>query len=362
MLANVDSVTANSFRSDFGIAQNTVKAGISAGRAKSTLAAWKQWEIFALELALDPLLETIQDKIPVLQVFAHRVRTGALATKGNPIRARSAEDYLRFIAQTFLSVGAADPRVNSAGGIDFRLQRMLSAWKKEDPPPHRVKPVPVQVLRRILFIASQSPCPLLKATADMIVLAFFFLLRPGEYTASSSETQPFDFQSVQLFIGGRRLNLNTATEAEILQSRFGSLTFDRQKNGVRGEVIGLGISGDSLLCPVRALGRRIIHLRSQNAPLTTPLAMVYHQNKWKKITSASITSNLRDTVRFLGHDLGFLPADVSARCLRAAGANALLLAKIDPDVIRLIGRWRSDEMLRYLHVQAAPLMSQAISP
>ena len=28
----------------------------------------------------------------------------------------------------------------------------------------------------------------------------------------------------------------------------------------------------------------------------------------------------------------------------------------DPDVIRLIGRWRSDEMLRYLHVQAYPLM------
>ena len=33
------------------------------------------------------------------------------------------------------------------------------------------------------------------------------------------------------------------------------------------------------------------------------------------------------------------------------------MAKIDPDIIRLIGRWRSDEMLRYLHVQAAPLMS-----
>eukprot|EP00956_Cyclotella_meneghiniana_P040450 scaffold195779_cov33-Cyclotella_meneghiniana.AAC.1 len=30
--------------------------------------------------------------------------------------------------------------------------------------------------------------------------------------------------------------------------------------------------------------------------------------------------------------------------------------KVDSDVIRLIGRWRSDEMLRYLHVQAAPLM------
>jgi hypothetical protein len=35
---------------------------------------------------------------------------------------------------------------------------------------------------------------------------------------------------------------------------------------------------------------------------------------------------------------------------------ALLCAHVDMDTIRLIGRWRSDEMLRYLHVQAAPLM------
>ena len=43
-------------------------------------------------------------------------------------------------------------------------------------------------------------------------------------------------------------------------------------------------------------------------------------------------------------------------CLRAAGATALLLAQVDPDVIRLIGHWHSDKMLWYLHVQAYPLM------
>jgi hypothetical protein len=35
---------------------------------------------------------------------------------------------------------------------------------------------------------------------------------------------------------------------------------------------------------------------------------------------------------------------------------ALLCAEVDTDIIRLIGRWRSDEMLRYLHVQAEPVM------
>jgi hypothetical protein len=35
---------------------------------------------------------------------------------------------------------------------------------------------------------------------------------------------------------------------------------------------------------------------------------------------------------------------------------ALLCARIDSDIIRLVGRWRSDEMFRYLHAQAYPLM------
>ena len=35
---------------------------------------------------------------------------------------------------------------------------------------------------------------------------------------------------------------------------------------------------------------------------------------------------------------------------------ALLCAQVDANVIQLIGRWRSDEMLRYLHVQTEPVM------
>jgi hypothetical protein len=35
---------------------------------------------------------------------------------------------------------------------------------------------------------------------------------------------------------------------------------------------------------------------------------------------------------------------------------ALLVSKVDTDLIRLLGRWRSNEMLRYLHLQAKPIM------
>ena len=59
----------------------------------------------------------------------------------------------------------------------------------------------------------------------------------------------------------------------------------------------------------------------------------------------------------MGAPFGILPADISARSLRSSGAMALLCSKLDTDQIRLLGRWRSDEMLRYLHVQAYPLVS-----
>ena len=173
---------------------------------------------------------------------------------------------------------------------------------------------------------------------------------------SPAESTPFQLKDVQLHVGNRRLNLETCSDAEILSATFASLTFDKQKNSVQCEVIGQATSGDPNLCPVRALGRRILHLRSHNAPPNTPLATAYTVTGLERVRPSDITSALRLAVDFLGPALGFLPGDVSARCLRAAGANALLCGGVDTDVIRLLGRWRSDEMLRYLHTQANPLL------
>ena len=173
-------------------------------------------------------------------------------------------------------MGSPDPRFGVNGQVDFRLQRMLKAYSKQDPPPNRVKPVPVQVLRRIMLIAHSSNDPFQAAVADMICLAFFFLLRPGEYVDSPSDSVPFKFTNVQLFRAPQRLNLRTATEGELLTATFSSLTFDNQKHTVlRGEVIGLSPSGDRLLCPRAAIARRILHLRQHNAPDDAPLWRVY---------------------------------------------------------------------------------------
>ncbi len=60
------------------------------------------------------------------------------------------------------------------------------------------------------------------------------------------------------------------------------------------------------------------------------------------IKSSDITRTIQQAVKNVGFDLGFLPKDVPP-VLRAAGASALLLANVDPNIIRFIGRWKSDE-------------------
>ncbi len=357
LLASLPRDISNEFHCDYELAQKAVQAGVSSGRSRSADTHWEIWTNFCSSLAIDPLLENIADPISLLQVFAHRYRTGALAPRQKQVHSRTVEDALHSVGQAFSGMGAPDPWLTAQGKIDFRIQRQLRCYSKQDPPPNRVKPIPIPVLRSVLAVALCSEEIGNMATADMVVLAFFFLLRPGEYTGGTSDTTPFRFCDVQLFVGQRRLDLSSATTDQILSATFATLEFTTQKNGVRGEVIGLARSGDPHLCPVLTLLRRIIHARDNNIPFKSPLAS-YKDNTGRLhyVMPLDVTASLKLAVHTMGPSLGFLDKDISARSLRAAGAMALLCAHVDSDTIRLLGRWRSDEMLRYLHVQAVPVM------
>ena len=70
-----------------------------------------------------------------------------------------------------------------------------------------------------------------------------------------------------------------------------------------------------------------------------------------------ITSHLKGMVKiFAGTHLGFTHKDVSAWSLQASVAMTILCSGVDTDIISIIGRWRSDKILRYLHVQAEPII------
>lgn len=357
-MAPLPPLAADAFLGHLRLAQADVATGVVPSRATAATSHWAQWTHFCAALEVDPALSTVPDPVPYLQVFAYRYRNGLINPSRRTVRARTVEGALRSIGQAFASVGSPDPRLNAQGQPEFRLRRMLASYSRDDDPPSRVKPIPVPILRHIMAQAILAGDAVNQALADMICLAFFFLLRPGEYTGTVSATQPFQLRDAKFFLGNLPLDSTVATPDQLLGASFLTLEFTTQKNSVRGEVIGLGRSGDPHFCPVTAAARRILHLRSAAAPPTQPLASYVDPRTQllKRITPPELTALLRLSTTILGPQFGFLPKDISARSLRAAGAMALLCANVDSDRIRLLGRWRSDEMLRYLHVQAEPIM------
>lgn len=275
---------------------------------------------------------------------------------------------MRHVAQAFSRLGSPDPRLNTFGDIDYRLAALLHAWKRGDPPPLRVKPLPLAVLRQALRVATAPTSGVaLRATAECLVLAFYFLLRPGEYAgtpvSAGNVDDLFRIQDLGLWIGHRRLDPLACSAPDLLAATFATLTFTNQKNGVRGETLGHGRSGHPTLCPVACLVQRLLHLRAVGALPHTPLnAYSPRPGAWAYVLPSAITSLLRSAVAILGPaSLGFAATDISARSTRAGGAMAMLCGGVDADRIRLIGRWRSDEMYRYLHVQAQPVMAGVAS-
>jgi hypothetical protein len=193
---------------------------------------------------------------------------------------------------------------------------------------------------------------------DMLLLGFFFLLRPGEYAwTDNADAVPFCLANIHLLYNNMRLDPLFCHEQQLLATTFAALEFTTQKNGVRGELVGLGRSGHNVLCPVQAIINRIRHLRLHRAPLHMPLYSYYDNNQWNYIDTTSLTRCLRDATHAMTTSVGITPADISIRSLRSSGAMALLCAEVDTDKIRLMGRWRSDEMLRYLHIQAYPIVA-----
>lgn len=351
----------HALRTDLRLVEQGIQSGVVSGRASTSRTHWTCWSSYCHSVGLHPLLPNCADPIQVLAVFAIRYQSGLIAPSGRPVRSGTVDEALRSVGQAFSCMGARDIRFDSLGRIDLRLTRLLSSFARLEDPPHRVKPLPIPVLQALLSAAySPTGSPLHQAIADMACIAYFYLCRPGEYSAVNEDSTPFRLCDVQFHAEDSVvLAAQSADLSAIACARGTSLTFTNQKNGVRGEVIALGRSGHALCCATTALQRRVAHLRANGAPASSPLAMVYRPNLPPvHLRSRHITQALRTTLLLMPSPLGIAPSDISSRSLRAGGAQALLCAKVDSDEIKLLGRWRSDTMLRYLSAQALPIMEQ----
>jgi len=360
--------TRNEFTADLGsalqlTAEVTVKKTSSA-RSK----IFGNWCRFCLSLGKLPSLRDVprhEDKISYLLVFGIRYRRHGRGASKKPVRAGTVEDALLAVGKGIADLGEPDPRKVVPGSSQNHpiLAAFLKRLRDQDSPANRAYPANVLFLRSMFdsldcehALEGQAN----RSVTDLAILAFFWLLRPAEYLFisdnSESRSQAFRLCDVCLTIDGKLYSAVTAPLNDlndVARISAATLTFTDQKNAVRGEQIGHAATDDPLLCPCKALGRIVLHLRKHKASHLTPLYTYFDSNNTAQFARpAFVTNALRHAAKHIEATTGIDHMLLSARSLRPGGATALLCAHVDKDAIQLMGRWKSDAMLRYLRIQA----------
>ena len=246
-----------------------------------------------------------------------------------------------------------------------RLAQMLDGMRKDDPA--TVKKLPVEVdIPEYLSIESLRPgaSEQEKAVADLTLIAYYYLLRVGEYTIKNSrnntkQTVQFRITDITFFkrdaFGTLRQLQRQAPDQDILTADSATLKLDNQKNGWKGVCVHQEANGESYHCPVKALGRRYIHIRPAGISPTTLLSTIFVDGIRADITD----KHIRTAIKLAGAVLDYpsrkgIPIErIDTHSLRSGGANALALNGYSDREIQKMGRWRSNTFKEYIREELA---------
>lgn len=203
-----------------------------------------------------------------------------------------------------------------------------------------------------------APLKRIRMAADLIVLAFFFLLRVGEYTASSQErlTVPLRAKDVRLWKQGQVLD-HRLPLAELLTADAITLCLENQKNGFKGATLHHTESLHAWLCPVKC-GARLVHELAHLGPEAGLGTYLDEHHTLRRVTASEIRAGIQlgaigDNLLDSGYDL----ARIGSHSLRTGGATHLKLLGYDSDTIKKLGRWTSNTYLHYIQTQIGDLMA-----
>ena len=245
-----------------------------------------------------------------------------------------------------------------------RISQMLRGFKKDDPPTMKKLPIEVDIPEYISLCSLRpAAAEQTRATADLILIAFYYLLRAGEYTVkgkrnNTKQTIQFQVKHITFFAHdstGRLQQLpRTAPDHDILTAHSATLRLENQKNGWKGVCIHQETNGDHHHCPVRALGRRFVHIRQHTTDTNTCLSTFFEHSQLatqrNEVTDKDISSALKLAAIALEYPaLKGIPIDrVDTHSLRSGGANALALSGYSDREIQKMGRWRSATFKEYI--------------
>jgi len=293
----------------------------------------------------------------LIQVFAERVRQGVYG-RGQQIKTGGVQAAIGAVAKTIELAGFTNP-LHRPGTTNYHASLALQteSYRRADPTVVRQDAVPVDVPNRIFESSRNCYDRRTKAVGELALIAFYFLLRVGEYTFHNQQkrrTQQFRLQDIKFLAKGKEI---PAGQLKVMEQEVDtvSLVIDNQKNGVRGDILSHhAIARDNPCCPVRAVAARIIDMVEDGADPQTLICSFREARSlpWQHVRGKDMVKAVQHAVESLGLlNQGYKVKRIGSHSLRSGGATALFINKKDALTIQRAGRWTSTTFMDYIHGQ-----------
>ena len=150
------------------------------------------------------------------------------------------------------------------------LQIMIEGYDKEDPPTRKMLLIETDVPQFLVDVGyDTSGTAHIQAIRDLTLIALYYLLCIGEYTVkgkrnNTKQMVQFKLEDVTFYKKTRAGQLCCLPKAApynlVLSANSATLKLDNQKNWWKGVCVHQETNGEPVHCPIRALGRQVVHL------------------------------------------------------------------------------------------------------
>lgn len=248
---------------------------------------------------------------------------------------------------------------------------MMAGFKKWDKPVDKKLPIEADVVELLCMLGQLELANTCEAVlGDWALIAFYYLLRVGEYTEKSTrgdtkQTVAFRMKDVTFFHYDEKNRLSqmprNASDEQIMKAAGCTLRLSNQKNGWKNVCIFHFANGDDVTCPIRALGRRYCHIRAHSSDSEEKLSAYFVNGVRYHLRDREVGESLKAAALKLDYPARGIPIEsIDTHSLRTGGANALHLAGYSDREIQKMGRWRSDTFKEYIRENLS-VFSQGMS-
>lgn len=221
------------------------------------------------------------------------------------------------------------------------MRDLYASFKNEDPAVFKRAALSSKMLKHL---RKKQGGELEQAIGELVNGGVFFAMRSCEYSFTSDpspKTKIITLGDIRFLREGREITTNLEEADTVV------ITFRSQKNGVKDEEQARISNKNTKWSAVKCWAKVVNRIRSYKGTNdSTPISTVKVHGKFHQVTADDVNRVIKQTARETDAKLSL--AKYSSHSVRVTFATLLFLKGEQLDVVKFLGRWRSDAILLYI--------------